>query len=55
MVRPGRLLLAVAADGDLLGFHWTKRHDADHGEVYIVGISPAAHGQGLGKALTMPA
>ena len=25
----------------LLGFHWTKRHDAEHGEVYVVGIDPA--------------
>lgn len=50
---PAGLLLAVGPDGDLLGFHWTKRHDADHGEVYIIGIAPAAHGQGLGKALTV--
>ena len=45
--------LLMAYDGDeLLGFHWTKRHDADHGEVYVVGISPGAQGRGLGRLLT---
>ncbi|KAA1421490.1 mycothiol synthase [Nocardioides humilatus] len=50
---PAGLLLAVDADGAVLGFHWTKRHDADHGEVYVLGVAPAAHGRGLGKALTI--
>ncbi|WP_431839563.1 mycothiol synthase [Gordonia hongkongensis] len=40
-------------DGKLLGFHWTKRHDADLGEVYIVGVDPAAQGRGLGRLLTL--
>ena len=31
------------------GFHWTKQHDADLGEVYVVAIDPAAQGQGLGR------
>ena len=45
--------LLVADDGDgLLGFHWTKRHSADLGEVYVVGIDPAAQGRGLGRVLT---
>ncbi|WP_044507192.1 mycothiol synthase [Gordonia sp. KTR9] len=39
--------------GRLLGFHWTKRHDADLGEVYIVGVDPAAQGRGLGRLLTL--
>ncbi|MEZ0579786.1 mycothiol synthase [Nocardioides sp. MH1] len=50
---PAGLLLAVDEDGALLGFHWTKQHDAEHGEVYVVGVSPDAHGRGLGKALTI--
>lgn len=50
---PAGLLLAVGADGELLGFHWTKRHDDDHGEVYVVGVAPAAHGRGLGRVLTV--
>jgi mycothiol synthase len=54
--------------GELAGFHWTKvhRHDdaqdsADQGghghqpigEVYVLGIAPAWHGRGLGRALTV--
>ncbi len=46
--------LLVAADGDrLLGFHWTKQHSPELGEVYVVGIDPAAQGRGLGKLLTL--
>ncbi len=41
--------LLVAADGDrMLGFHWTKRHSATLGEVYVVAIDPDAQGRGLG-------
>ncbi|QYJ03917.1 mycothiol synthase [Nocardioides panacisoli] len=50
---PDDLLLAVAPDGELLGFHWTKRHDAEHGEVYVVGVAPSAQGRGLGRVLTV--
>ena len=41
--------------GGLLGFHWTKVHDADPpvGEVYVVGVSPGAQGIGLGRLLTL--
>ena len=46
--------LLVAVDGTrMLGFHWTKQHSADLGEVYVVGIDPAAQGRGLGRALTL--
>jgi mycothiol synthase len=40
----------------LLGFHWTKVHldeEPPVGEVYVVGVSPAAQGRGLGKILTL--
>jgi mycothiol synthase len=54
-------------DGELAGFHWTKVHQspagtgqppADSGgtpigEVYVVGVDPAAQGSGLGRALTL--
>ena len=47
---PDGLLVADAGDR-LLGFHWTKRHSATLGEVYVVGIDPASQGLGLGKVL----
>ena len=37
----------------LLGFHWTKIHTADLGEVYVVGVDPAAQGRRLGAVLTL--
>ena len=51
---PDGLLLAVDdATGTLLGFHWTKVHADDTGEVYVLGVDPAAQGGGLGRTLTM--
>ncbi|MFI0410686.1 mycothiol synthase [Actinomadura sp. 3N508] len=40
-------------DGRLAGFHWTKTHPGDIGEVYVVGVDPDAQGLGLGRALTL--
>lgn len=48
----------------MVAFHWTKIHgeDAGHGhghghepigEVYVVGVSPAEQGAGLGRAMTL--
>jgi len=54
-----RGFLIAQRDGELVGFHWTKVHgDAGHdhepiGEVYVLGVDPAAHGLGLGRALTL--
>ncbi|WP_166391166.1 mycothiol synthase [Nocardioides ochotonae] len=51
---PAGLLVATEAGSDrLLGFHWTKRHSPELGEVYVVGIDPAAQGRGLGSLLTL--
>lgn len=53
------LLLAVREEDDaLLGFHWTKVEPQAGpgprvGEVYAVGVTPAAQGLGLGRALTL--
>ena len=38
--------------GRLLGFHWTKVHNEGLGEVYVVGVDPAAQGRGIGATLT---
>jgi mycothiol synthase len=50
---PAGFFLAVDKDDRLLGFHWTKVHPDGVGEVYVVGVDPAAQGGGLGKALTL--
>jgi mycothiol synthase len=51
---PEGLFLAVdATTGKLLGFHWTKVHGPGLGEVYVVGVDPAAQGRGLGATLTL--
>lgn len=66
---PAGFFLAARPDGTLVGFHWTKVHgghtheDGEHragshdhepiGEVYVVGVDPAAQGIGLGPALTL--
>ncbi|KAF0848016.1 mycothiol synthase [Nocardia caishijiensis] len=54
---PAGLFLAFDATdrARLLGFHWTKAHPdaAPAGEVYVVGIDPAAQGRGLGRLLTL--
>lgn len=44
--------LIVADGGDkLLGFHWTKLHSADVGEIYVIATDPEARGMGLGRVL----
>ncbi|BBZ24514.1 mycothiol synthase [Mycolicibacter hiberniae] len=53
---PAGLFLAFEGP-TLLGFHWTKIHRdkpgaESAGEVYVVGVDPAAQGRGLGRVLT---
>lgn len=43
---------SVADHGGIVGFHWTKRHGADVGEVYVIGLAAAARGRGAGGWLT---
>jgi mycothiol synthase len=51
---PAGFFMAVDERTDkLLGFHWTKVHGNGLGEVYIVGVDPAAQGRGLGATLTL--
>jgi mycothiol synthase len=57
---PAGLFVATSTDDPdtVLGFHWTKVHpptgdDPELGEVYVVGIDPAAQGRGLGRTLTL--
>ena len=59
---PEGFLMAWQGDpddgGELLGFHWTKVHPPGEtapeavGEIYVLGVGPAAQGLGLGRALT---
>jgi mycothiol synthase len=50
-------LVADDPDGPgLLGSCWTKIHDhttPPMGEIYVISVDPARHGQGLGRALTL--
>lgn len=53
---PAGLFLAEA-DGEVIGAHWTKVQpatatDPPLGEIYVLGVAPAAAGRGLGKVLT---
>ena len=44
-------LLVAHHDDEVAGFHWTKRHDANLGEVYVLAVRPGHGGAGLGRAL----
>jgi mycothiol synthase len=54
---PAGFFVAETPRGDALaGFHWTKVHpaapgEAPTGEVYVIGVAPAAQGTGLGREL----
>ena len=45
-------------DGTLAGFCWTRVHpetatDPQLGEIFVIAVDPAFHGQGLGRSLTI--
>lgn len=39
--------------GELVGFCWTKMHDARLGEIYVIAVAPTHQGRGLGRALVL--
>jgi mycothiol synthase len=49
---PNGFFVATIND-TIVGFHWTKQHQDQLGEVYVLGIAPSAAGGGLGKALLL--
>ncbi|PFG65989.1 mycothiol synthase [Propionibacteriaceae bacterium ES.041] len=52
---PEGLFVATRPDAQgteqVIGFHWTKIHDADLGEVYVIAVDPDHAGGGLGRQL----
>ena len=49
---PAGFFVATIED-TMFGFHWTKQHQDQLGEVYVLGVAPSAAGRGLGKALLL--
>lgn len=50
---PENFWLARTSSGDLAAYMWVKRFPAStSAEIYVLGVSPAAQGRGLGKFLT---
>ncbi|HVY08639.1 MAG TPA: mycothiol synthase [Mycobacteriales bacterium] len=41
------------SEGAIVGFHWTKVHDEDLGEVYVIGVDPSMQGRRLGEPLLL--
>jgi mycothiol synthase len=39
--------------GELAGFCWTKRHDEELGEIYVIAVNPTYQRRGLGRALVL--
>jgi len=51
--RVGAEPVGAERDGGMAGFCWTKLHDADVGEIYVIAVDPAHQGIGLGRALVL--
>jgi mycothiol synthase len=49
---PVGFLMAEDAAG-LAGFCWTKVHEGDMGEIYVIAVDPSRQGTGLGRALVL--
>ncbi|MGL5406700.1 MAG: mycothiol synthase [Propionibacteriaceae bacterium] len=44
-------LLIADCDGEIVGFHWLKRHDGTTGEVYVLAVKPGWEGHQIGRYL----
>ncbi len=54
--RPEGFLLHRDAQGRIDAFCWTKEHrsvEPEMGEIFVIGVRPDRHGQGLGRAMTV--
>ena len=49
---PVGFLMAEDANG-LAGFCWTKVHEDNMGEIYVIAVDPSRQGTGLGRALVL--
>jgi mycothiol synthase len=49
---PVGFLMPEDADG-LAGFCWTKVHEGNVGEIYVIAVDPSRQGTGLGRALVL--
>lgn len=43
----------MESGGTIAGSCWTKVHPGGVGEIYVIGLDPAFHGRGWGRALTL--
>jgi mycothiol synthase len=49
---PDGFRMAWSPEG-LAGFCWTKMHDEETGEIYVIAVNPSWQGRGLGTALVL--
>lgn len=49
----GLIIATPTSKRGTYGFHWTKQHSPEVGEVYVVAVAPTAQGRGVGKLVTL--
>ena len=50
---PAGFFLAVDSADRIVGFHWTKVHPGEIGEIYVLGVDPDSGRRGLGRPLAL--